>query len=62
MTLYINRYEHKELMEKLLGICPLCLIETMKADFTFVLEFYDEDDPNISINELEEEEIYYGSQ
>lgn len=62
MKLYINRYEHKEYIEKLLGICPLCLIEAMKAEFMFILEFNEEDDPYIDINKLfEEKEVIYGN-
>lgn len=55
MNLYINRYEHKEYMEKLLGLCPLCLIEAMRAKVEFVLEFHEEDGPALDIEKLTEE-------
>ena len=59
MKLYINNYEHKEYMEKLMGICPLCLLESIKADITFILD--SDDDPYLDSNELQKEEIYYGN-
>lgn len=42
-----------------MGICPLCLLESIKADITFILD--SDDDPYLDINELQKEEIYYGN-
>lgn len=48
-------------MERLLGICPLYAIEEMKAEIEFVLEFHEDDDPSLDIEELTDEEIAFGA-
>lgn len=60
MKLHINSYEHEEHMENLLGICPLCAAEALRAEITVVYDFEERDVPVLDIKELTDEQAIFG--